>query len=175
VTAGGTALEDFVWAYEAPMAGAEWLEGYAAVYWDKVDELYVEDERQLGHVRDPYHRVDALESSRHVRVTAGGEVVAESDRPVMVFETGLPPRPYLPRADVRAGVLAPGGKRSICPYKGEASYWSVNGTQDAAWSYETPLPEALRAQGHVAFDGEGIALQKSRKLPTNRTTRTSAP
>jgi uncharacterized protein (DUF427 family) len=156
--AGDATLDDFVWAYESPMPAAAWLEGYAALYWGKVDELYVEDERQLGHIRDPYHRVDALESSRHVRVTAGGEVVAESDRPVMVFETGLPPLAYLPRADVLPGVLAPSGKRSICPYKGEASYWSVNGIGDAAWSYETPLPEAMRAQGHVSFAGEGIEV-----------------
>ena len=151
--------EDFVWAYESPMAGAEWLAGYAALYWDRVDEIYVEDERQLGHLRDPYHRVDATESSRHVVVRARGEVVAETHRPVMLFETGLPPRPYLPRADVRPGVLSPTATRTICPYKGEAAYWSVAGLEDAAWSYETPLPEAMRAQGHVSFDGEGIEVE----------------
>lgn len=157
--AGDRVEEDFVWAYESPLEQAPWLEGYAALYWDRVDEIYVEDERALGHLRDPYHRVDALESSRQVRVTAGGEVVAESGRPVMVFETGLPPRAYVPRADVRPGVLGASAKRSICPYKGEASYWSVAGIEDAAWSYETPLPEALRAAGHVSFEGEGIVVE----------------
>ena len=158
LTAGATALDDLVWAYESPLETAHWLRGYAALDLDRVDELYVEDERQLGHLRDPYHRVDALESSRHVRVTAHGEVVAESDRPVMVFETGLPPLAYLPRADVHPGVLAPSETRSVCPYKGEASYWNANGVADAAWSYETPLPEAMRAQGHVSFAGEGIEV-----------------
>jgi uncharacterized protein (DUF427 family) len=150
---------DLVWGYEQPMEGAEWLKGYAALYWDRVDEIYVEDERQLGRLRDPYHRVDAMESSRHVRVTADGEVVAETDRPVMVYETGLPPRAYLPRADVRAGVLSATATRTVCPYKGEATYWSVRGIEDAAWSYEIPLPEALPARGHVSFAGEGIEVE----------------
>lgn len=161
LTVGDRAEADFVWAYEQPLPAAPWLEGYAALYWDRVDEVYVEDERVFGRLRDPFHRVDALESSRHVRVTAHGEVVAESDRPVMVQETGLPLRAYVPRADVRPGVLAQSEKRSVCPYKGEASYWSVAGIDDGAWSYETPLPEALRAAGHVAFDGEGIKVEVS--------------
>lgn len=153
--------EDFVWSYESPLEAAAWLDGYAALYWDRVDEIYVEDERAFGHLRDPYHRVDALESSRHVVVRAHGEVVAETDRPVMIFETGLPPLAYLPRADVKPGVLTASGKRTICPYKGEAAYWSVAGIEDGAWSYETPLPEAMRAQGHVSFDGEGIEVKVS--------------
>jgi uncharacterized protein (DUF427 family) len=151
--------EDLVWGYEEPLEGAEWLQGYAALYWDRVDEIFVEDERQLGRVRDPYHRVEAIESSRHVRVTAKGEVVAETTRPVMLFETGLPPRAYLPRADVRAGVLAATATRTVCPYKGEATYWSVDGIEDGAWSYEIPLPEALPARGHVSFAGEGIEVE----------------
>jgi len=155
----GELHEDFVWAYEQPLEAAAWLDGYASLYWDRVDEIYVEDELQLSHLRDPYHRVDALESSRRVVVRANGEVIAETDRPVMVFETGLPPRAYVPRVDVKAGVLAASDKRTICPYKGEAAYWSAAGIPDGAWSYETPLPEALRAQGHVAFDGEGIETQ----------------
>ena len=152
--------EDLVWAYESPQPESAWLEGFAALYWDRVDEVYVEDEPALGgKLRDPYHRVDAMESSRHVVVRAGGEVVAESDRPVMVFETGVPPRAYLPRTDVKPGVLAPSETRTLCPYKGEASYFSVAGIEDGAWSYETPLPEALRTQGHVSFHGDGIEME----------------
>lgn len=159
LTAGDRTEPDFVWAYETPLPEASWLEGYAALPWDRVDEVYVEDFLQTGRVHDPYHRVDVLASSRHVRVTAGGRVVAETSRPVMVQETGLGLRAYVPRADVLPGVLAPTDTRSFCPYKGEASYWSVSGIADAAWSYESPLPEALRAAGHVAFDGEGIAVE----------------
>ena len=160
LTVGDRELADFVWAYEAPLETAQWLRGYAALYWDRVDELYVEDDRALGHVRDPYHRVDVHESSRRIRVTANGRVVAESARPMMVFETGLAPRAYVPRVDVAPGVLAPSATRTVCPYKGEATYWDVAGIADGAWSYETPLPEALRAAGHVAFDGEGIEVHE---------------
>jgi len=158
--AGDRTEEDFVWAYEDPMDESAWLKGFAALPWSKVDEVYVEDERQFGHLRDPYHRVDAMESSRRYTVTAHGETVAETNRPVMVFETGLPPLAYIPRADVRPGVLAASPKRTVCPYKGEAAYWHVAGIEDGAWSYETPLPEALRARGHVAFEGEGITVEE---------------
>lgn len=155
--AGDRTLEDFVWAYEEPLPDAPWLQGFAAVYYKKVDELYVEDERALGSVRDPYHRVDVLESSRHVKVSVDGTQIAESSHPKLVFETGLPPRAYLPPTALAPGSLVRSQTRSVCPYKGEATYWHLElpggrRIEDAAWSYETPLTEALKAQGHVAFD-----------------------
>ncbi len=93
---------------------------------------------------------------------AGGETVAESDRPKMLFETGLAPRPYLLRADVLPGILSPSEKTTTCPYKGEATYWDLwvgdECFEDAAWSYEAPLTESLKVGGHLCFDGEGIEL-----------------
>jgi uncharacterized protein (DUF427 family) len=81
----------------------------------------------------------------------------------MVFETGLAPRAYVPRTDVRAGALAPSATRSLCPYKGEASWWHLQAGdrrfEDAGWSYEAPLGEALRAASCVCFDGEGIDVE----------------
>jgi uncharacterized protein (DUF427 family) len=157
---GSRAVEDAVWAYEAPLEGASWLAGFASLYWEKPDAWLVEDERVFGHLKDPYHRVDVQETSRRARVTVGGVVVAESARPKLLTETGLAPRVYVPSADVRPDALTRAEKRTICPYKGEATYWhvAVNGTraEDAAWSYEAPLPDALRVQGHVSFDGEGV-------------------
>jgi len=79
------------------------------------------------------------------------ELLAETQRPLVVSETGLPNRLYVPREDV-AATLRPGTKASVCPYKGRASYWSVDGIEDAAWSYEEPLDGATRLRGHVAFD-----------------------
>jgi uncharacterized protein (DUF427 family) len=159
VRAGDRVEENAVWAYEDPLSDAGWLAGYAALYWRKADGWFVEEDPVVGHIKDPYHRVDVHESSRPVTVTAGGRVVARSERPKLLFETGLPVRVYVPRADVVPGVLARAEKRTICPYKGEATYWSVDGIADAAWSYETPLPEAVKAQGHVCFDeGEGIEV-----------------
>ena len=159
VRAGDAPIGNAVWSYEDPLPEASWLRGYAALYWQLADAWFVEDEPVFGHLRDPYHRVDVHESSRPVTVTAGDRVVARSERPKLVFETGLPTRVYVPRADVAAGTLAPAEKRTICPYKGETSYWSVAGVADAAWSYEAPLPEAGGIQGHVSFDAEGVAVE----------------
>lgn len=161
---GDQVLEDAVWGYEAPLEPAPWLKGYAALYWEKADEWFVEEERVFGpHLRDPYHRVDVLESSRPVTVRAAGRVVAATNRPKLLYETGLPVRAYVPRVDVAPDVLEASPKRTQCPYKGEASYWGlrVNGEllADAAWSYEAPLPEALKAQGHVSFASEGVEVE----------------
>jgi uncharacterized protein (DUF427 family) len=169
VRAGERVEENAVWAYEDPLPAASWLQGYAALYWKKADGWFVEEEPVFGGLRDPFHRVDVHESSRPVTVTAHGVVVARSERPKLLFETGLPPRVYLPRADVAPGVLAPAEKRTICPYKGEASYWSVAGIADAAWSYDAPLPEAIKAEGHVSFDADGIEValgEPLAQLPT---------
>ena len=163
---GDRFVEDAVWMYEDPIDSAAWLEGYGSMYWGKADAWFVEDERVFGRLRDPYHRVDVAETSRPVRVTADGRTIAESTRAKLLFETGVAPRVYVPGADVVAGVLTPSEKRTVCPYKGEASYWNVGGTRDAAWSYETPLPESLAIAGHVSFDGEGIEVEVTRPRPS---------
>ena len=138
---GDRVSKNAAWTYREPLGAASWLTGYAALYWDRVDAWYEEDDEVRGHLRDPYHRVDARPSSRRVEIVSGDAVIAESERAVLVFETGLPIRAYVPREDVQAE-LEPSDKRTICPYKGEASYWSVrlaDGSllQDAVWSYET--------------------------------------
>ena len=154
----GTSRENAVWAYESPIGEAAWLEGHASLYPEQADEWWVEDERALGHLRDPFHRVDVLPSSRRVRIATGSEVFADTDRAVLLFETGLPPRAYVPRADVRVPI-EPGDKRTICPYKGEARYWNVGGVADAAWSYEFPRLEATGIAGRLAFDPERVDVR----------------
>jgi uncharacterized protein (DUF427 family) len=154
VAVNGTAHENAVWAYETPLAEAGWLGGYASLYHDKADEWWVEDEKVLA-LRDPFHRIDVLSSSRRVRVAAGDEVLVDTDRAVLLFETGLPPMAYVPRADVRATV-APADKRTYCPYKGEARYWTVAGIDEAAWSYEYPRPESGGIEGRLAFDASKV-------------------
>jgi uncharacterized protein (DUF427 family) len=157
--------DNLVWAYENPMPAAQWLRGYAAVYFDRVDGWLVEDEPVFSHLRDPFHRVDVHGSSRTVVVRAGGREIARTQRPQLLFETGLPRRVYVSRADVAPGVLVPSAKRTRCPYKGEATYWSlsVDGAliEDAAWSYETPLPEAMGVTGHISFDADGVGVEVS--------------
>jgi uncharacterized protein (DUF427 family) len=122
---------------------------------EQADAWYEEDERLTAHLRDPYHRVDTRRTSRQARVTADDRTeIARSDRTVLLFETGLPARVYVPRQDVVAE-LVPSDRRSVCPYKGEATYFSVRIgdrlIEDAAWSYEHPLPEALAVAGFVSF------------------------
>lgn len=123
--------------------------------WSSFDTWLEEDEVVHTHSRNPYVRLDALASSRHVRVVAHGQVLAESARPVVLYETGVVPRYYLPRVDVRMDLLTPSPTTSHCPYKGTATYWNavVDGTElsDVVWGYVTPLPEAMRVAGMVAF------------------------
>ncbi len=136
--------------------------GLVAIDFHALDRWLEEDEEVVGHPRDPYHRVDTRRSSDHVVVRVGGRVVAESDRATKLFETSLPTRYYLPAADVAAEHLRASLTRTVCPYKGIASYWSVTVgstvATDAAWSYPDPLGEALGVAGMVSFLGEGVLL-----------------
>lgn len=127
-----------------------------------VDRWLEEDEVVGGHPRDPNKRVDALPSSRHVVVALDGVVLAESGSPVLLYETGLPTRYYLPADDVHLDRLTPTQNRSHCPYKGYADrYWDVTGRLDArdlAWSYSDPYPAVGAIKGRVAFYNEFVDL-----------------
>lgn len=135
------------------------LDGYIVLDFGAFDTWWEEDEVNVGHPREPFHRVDVLRSSRQVRLELDGEVLAESSRPRLVFETMLPVRFYFARDDVRAE-LVPSQTRTTCAYKGYASYWSpvVGGREvvDLAWSYAEPLREASEVAGRVAFFDERV-------------------
>lgn len=150
VRAGGATAENAVWRYPEPNPAAGWLRGHKAISWDAMDAWYDEDERVHGHLRDPYHRVDVRATSQRVLVFAGGEVLAESSRALVLSETGLPNRYYLSRADVRVE-LRPSDTTAVCPYKGTSSYWSTEGLEDVAWSYQDPLEDAAKVAGYVSF------------------------
>ncbi len=94
------------------------LDDTVRVEWDAVDAWFEEDEEVFVHPRSPYTRVDAIRSTRTVRVELGGILLGQSPAPVMVFETGLPTRYYLNRTEVDFSHLVPSGTRSRCPYKG---------------------------------------------------------
>jgi uncharacterized protein (DUF427 family) len=130
--------------------------------WDAMDAWFEEDEQVFTHPRDPYTRVDILPSSRHVRVEVDGVTVAESSKPTLLFETGLPTRYYLPKTHVRMELLTPSDSVSHCPYKGQAEWWSVRAGdevhEDLAWSYRTPLPESQKIAGLVAFYNEKVDI-----------------
>ncbi|AVT31325.1 MULTISPECIES: DUF427 domain-containing protein [unclassified Plantactinospora] len=127
--------------------------------WDALDTWFEEDEEIFLHPRDPYTRVDALRSTRRVRVEIDGEVLAESGSPVLVFETGVPTRYYLNRAEVDLGRLIPTETVTACPYKGRTSnYWSVRigdtTHNDVAWAYDFPSHLMQPIAGMVAFFNE---------------------
>jgi uncharacterized protein (DUF427 family) len=133
------------------------LAGLVRVPFDAADKWLEEDEVMLGHARDPFARIDVRQSSRHVRIEKDGELLAESNRPVLLFETGLPTRYYLPREDVVAAV-EDSDRHTTCPYKGVASYYSVGGHKDIAWYYPEVLPGVEPIRGLVAFWNERVDL-----------------
>jgi uncharacterized protein (DUF427 family) len=158
VRVGDRVAENAVWTYEEPIDEASWLRGLVSVYPERMDAWLDEDEEVTG-LRDPYHRVDARRSSRRIEVRADGEVLARSERPVVVAETGLPLRFYLPREDV-AAELRPSETTATCPYKGRAAYWSLDGIEDVAWSYVEPLESMLGARDHVCFDASKVEVSE---------------
>jgi uncharacterized protein (DUF427 family) len=162
-TADGEPLDVLAGGHRRPgaafrLADAQ-LAGYAVLDFGAFDGWFEEDEPTVAHPRDPFHRIDVLAASRHVRVELDGEVLADSARPTLLFETMLPTRYYLPRADVR-GELVPSPKRSFCAYKGQASYLTLatgdRTVPDVAWTYPHPLHEAAAVRGLVCFFDEHV-------------------
>jgi uncharacterized protein (DUF427 family) len=163
IQVGNRISENAAWAYPEPIEDAPSLAGYVAFYWNKLDEWFEEDEPAIVHARDPYHRIDILDTSRHVKVSVNGEPVAETRRARVLFETGLPPRWYFPPEDVRAETLVESDTQTGCAYKGFASYQSVRGgdglEEDLVWFYASPRPEAERIRGYLAFFNERVDLE----------------
>jgi uncharacterized protein (DUF427 family) len=124
---------------------------------------FEEDEPIYGHPRNPYARVDALRSHRHVTVELDGVVLADTHCPILLFETGLPTRYYIDKTDIAFGHLESSDTQTLCPYKGVTSeYWSVRiGEQlhpDLAWGYHYPLPAVAPIAGTVAFYNEKLDI-----------------
>src|SRR6266545_3593807 len=162
VKVGDRTAENAAWGYLEPLPDRTDIKGHVAFYWNRMDAWYEEDDEVFVHARDPYHRVDVLNSSRHVQVKVGDVVVADSHRPRLLFETGLPVRYYLPKLDVRQDLLIPSGARTRCPFKGEAIYWSIeaNGSrlEDVVWSYPAPIPENPKIENLLAFYNEKLDI-----------------
>ncbi len=160
VRVGGDERVDAAWQYrDSPI---EELRGHIRFDWDAMDAWFEEDEEVFTHARSPYTRIDILPTSRHVRVELNGVVLADSPRALVLFETGLAPRWYLPKVDVRMDLLVATDKVTHCPYKGQAEYWSARAgdelEENLVWSYRTPLPESERIAGCVAFFDERVDL-----------------
>ncbi len=154
--------EAAAWSYPDPEPDKAALEGYFTFKWNKMDHWYEEEEEIFGHPRDPYHRVDPVQSSRHIEVVVDGVTVAETQRPVLLFETGLPTRYYFPQEDVRMDLLTPTRAVTYCPYKGVASYWTVAAGDETrrniVWGYLDPLPEMPKIKGLLSFFNEKVDI-----------------
>jgi uncharacterized protein (DUF427 family) len=164
IRVGDQVVEAGAWYYPELLAGAPpQLQGMIAFYFNRMDHWYEEGEEIFGHPRDPYHRIDVIRSDRRVRVSVEGELLAESDRAVALFETNLPARWYLPAEDVRVP-LEPSDTVTRCPYKGLASYYSADlglggDGKDLIWYYPDPLPEASKIAGMLAFFNERVDIE----------------
>lgn len=138
------------------------LAGYVLLDWNAFDEWREEEQIVMGHPHDPFKRIDCLPTSRHVAVRIGDTVLAESDRPTLLLETHLPPRHYIPRADVRMDVLQRSDTVTVCAYKGQATYWSaIVGDEivpDVAWTYTDPLTEAEPVRDLICFYDERVEV-----------------
>jgi uncharacterized protein (DUF427 family) len=128
------------------------------VDFEALDEWLEEDRPQVGHPPDVHKRIDVRESSRHVRVSIDGRLVAETRRARALFETGLPVRWYIPPADVLAP-LEPSGHRTTCAYKGHATHFDVGGEDAVAWTYTEPLHDGEPVRGMIAFYNERVDLE----------------
>ena len=160
VSADGKRAEHAARAYRTPPEALSALAGFITFDWNAMSAWFEEDEEIYVHPRDPYHRVDIRESSRHVRVEIDGQTVADTRRPRVLFETNHPVRYYIPRFDVRQDLLSATEKRTGCAYKGFCSYWSVRtegGThEDVAWTYAFPFAECAKIANYVCFFNERV-------------------
>ncbi len=153
----------------------EGLNGMARFEWPAVDSWFEEDEEVFVHPRNPYTRVDALRSTRHVRIELDGAVLADSPAPVMVFETGLPTRYYFNPTEVDFDHLVATDTVTSCPYKGMTSaYWSVRVGDalypDLAWAYDFPTRQLLPIAGLIAFYNEKVdVVLDGERLPRPKT------
>lgn len=160
---GERVVPDAVWAYPDPIPESSWLAGLAVLAPEAADRWFDEDDEVIGRLPDPYHRVSLRNTSRHVVVTTtDGVPVADASGGVLLGETGLVDRLYVPRASVSA-TLEPSGKRTVCPYKGYATYYSVRlpdgrVLDDAAWSYETPTDESRAIADLVCFAHDELTV-----------------
>jgi uncharacterized protein (DUF427 family) len=143
--------------------GRELLPGHVTLDFDVPERWFEEDDPIYAHIRDPYHRVDVRSSSRLVEVRFAGEVIAESNRPKLLFETSNPIRYYLPFDDVRIDLLELSETVSECPYKGDGQHWHLKvgeeEVSDAGWSLPHPLPEGIAATEHICFYPEKVELR----------------
>jgi uncharacterized protein (DUF427 family) len=173
VTVGDRRTPHAAWQYTALPDYAKELHNRLAFAWRAMDAFYEEDERIVGHAADPYHRIDIRQTSRHIVVKDGDRVIADTMRPLALYESGCAPRWYVPREDIDETALTPIEGHTFCPYKGLASYYDIGDRKVAAWSYPQAWPEVARIADLVSFepdkidvylDGKQLALESGQTV-----------
>jgi len=159
VRAGGQHAVRGAWEHVDLPPYARVLRDRVAFAWRAMEAFYEEDERILGHAADSYHRIDIRQASRNLVVRHQDRVVADSKRPIVLYESGFAPRWYVPRADIDESALTFVEHQTFCPYKGLCSYYDIGDARLAAWSYRAAYPEVARISSLVSFEPDIVSVQ----------------
>ena len=158
VRAGDKSSARAAWQHIDLPSHARELQGRIAFAWRAMDAFYEEDERIVGHAADSYHRIDIRQSSRNLVVRHGDRAVADTRRPLVLYESGFAPRWYVPRADIDESALTPVEHQTFCPYKGLCSYFNVGDALLGAWSYRDAYAEVGRINDLVSFEPDIVSI-----------------
>ena len=159
VRAGGRNAPRGAWQHIQLPAHASELKARVAFAWPAMDAFYEEDDRIMGHAADSYHRIDIRQGSRRLVVRHGDRIVADTRRPLVLYESGFAPRWYVPRADIDEATLVPVEHETFCPYKGLCSYYDIGDARLAAWSYRDAYAQVGRISGLVSFEPDVVSVQ----------------
>jgi len=159
VQAGQQSAPRGAWRHIELPAYASQLQARIAFAWPSMDGFYEEDERIVGHAADSYHRIDIRRTSRNLVVRHRDHIIADTKRPMVLYESGFAPRWYVPRADVDESALTPVDRQTFCPYKGLCSYYHIGNAHLAAWSYPEAYPEVSRISNLLSFEPDIVSVQ----------------
>jgi uncharacterized protein (DUF427 family) len=146
------------WKHTDPPAFAAMFRDRVAFAWHAMDAFREEAERVIGHASDPYHRIDIRQSDRHLVVRYTEAVVADTHRPLVLYESGFAPRWYVPCEDINDSMLVIQQAQTFCPYKGLATYWDIGEAKRAAWGYAQPYEEVERVNEHLSFEADRVEI-----------------
>jgi uncharacterized protein (DUF427 family) len=159
VRAGDRSAPRGAWQHIDLPKWATELQSRVAFAWRAMDAFYEEDERILGHAADSYHRIDIRQTSRHLVVRHHDRIIADTRRPLALYESGFAPRWYVVRNDVDESALTYVEHQTFCPYKGLCSYYDIGDARQAAWSYREAYREVDRISDHVSFEPDLVSVQ----------------
>jgi uncharacterized protein (DUF427 family) len=147
------------WEHIEPPDFASEFQKRVAFAWPKMDAFYEEDERIVGHAADSYHRIDIRQTSRNLVARHGDQIIADTKRPLVLYESGFAPRWYVARADIDESALTSVKHQTFCPYKGLCSYYDIGDAHLAAWSYREAYSGVGRISDFVSFEPDIVSVQ----------------